>query len=285
MSEAFARWRREGKTFRHLGHAIFYRVEGEGPTTLLAIHGFPSASWDWHPMWSELTKRFRVVALDMIGFGFSDKPRDYDYSIFDQATIHEELVRELGIARVHVLAHDYGDTVAQELLARGAPVDSVCFLNGGLFPETHVPRFIQRILASRLGAFVGPLMSKGGFAKSMTKIFGPNTPPSRELIDELWTLLRHADGQRVVHLIIHYMAERRENRARWVGALRDAKVPLRLVDGMVDPVSGAHMVARYRELVPNPDVVELANIGHYPQVEDPEGVLRALFAFHDAIAH
>lgn len=283
-SEAFERWRRDAKTFRHRGHAISYHVGGEGPRVLLAIHGFPSASWDWHPMWPELTKRFRVVAPDMIGFGFSDKPRDYEYSILDQASLHEALLRELGIARVHVLAHDYGDTVAQELLARGAPLDSVCFLNGGLFPEVHRPRVVQRLLASRLGPLVGRLTSKRAFAKSLHDIFGPRTPPSRDFVDELWTLLRHNDGHRVVHLLIHYMAERREHRERWVSAVRNAKVPVRVVDGMRDPVSGAHMVARYRELVPNPDVVELTEIGHYPQVEDPDAVLRAFAAFHDRLA-
>ncbi len=254
-------------------------MEGDGPP-LLVIHGFPSASWDWHLLWPELVRRFRVIALDMIGFGFSDKPQRYDYSIFDQATIHEELLRELGIDRVHVLAHDYGDTVAQELLARKSlAIDSMCLLNGGLFPETHHARFVQKVLASPLGPVVGRMMSKRAFAKSMRNIFGKDTPPSRDVIDELWALLVHANGPRVAHRLIRYMAERRENRERWVGALVATKVPLRLVDGTADPVSGAHMVARYRELVPNPDVVELAGIGHYPQIEAPDRVLEALLDF------
>ncbi len=65
MTDDFDRWRREGRTFRHAGHAVFYRTEGEGPA-LVALHGFPSASWDWHPMWPELVARFRVVAPDMM---------------------------------------------------------------------------------------------------------------------------------------------------------------------------------------------------------------------------
>ena len=292
MHEAFERWRRDGRTFRHRGHAIFHRVEGEGPW-LLTLHGFPSASWDWHALWPALTVRFRVIAADMIGFGWSDKPRDHDYSILDQATLHEGLLRELGVSRVHVLAHDYGDTVAQELLARhedrvargvgGLSIESICFLNGGLFPETHRPRFVQRLLASPLGSIVGRLSSKRAFAAGMTAIFGKATPPSAALIDELWALLRHADGQRVLHRLIGYMAERRAHRERWVSALVRTKVPLRVIDGGADPVSGAHMVARYRELVPRADTVTLETIGHYPQLEDPNAVLAAFLAFHDAL--
>jgi pimeloyl-ACP methyl ester carboxylesterase len=57
-----------------------------------------------------------------------------------------------------------------------------------------------------------------------------------------------------------------------------------VIDGAADPVSGAHMVARYRELVPNADVVELDAIGHYPQVEDPAHVLEAFLAFHERLS-
>jgi pimeloyl-ACP methyl ester carboxylesterase len=292
MRAAFEQWRRDGRVYLHHGHSIFFAQDGHGPW-LLAIHGFPSASWDWHPVWTDLTARFRVVAPDMIGFGWSDKPRAYDYSIVDQATLHEGLLRQLGVERVHILAHDYGDSVAQELLARheeraryggaGLAIESVCFLNGGLIPEAHRPRRIQKLLASRLGALVGLLTSKGAFGRGMTAVFGPETPPSAELIDELWTLLRHANGHRVLHRLIGYMAERRRHRARWVGVLAQTKVPLRLVDGALDPVSGAHLAARYRELVPGADVVDLPHVGHYPQVEDPAAVLRALLAFHDGL--
>lgn len=288
--DAFTRWRRDGQRHRHHGHDVFYRVAGDGPA-LLAIHGFPSASWDWWPMWPGLTARFRVIAPDLIGFGWSAKPRPYPYSIRDQADLLEGLLRALGVDAADVLAHDYGDTVAQELLARhhdrqaggqpGLRLRSVCFLNGGLFPETHRPRRVQTLLAGRLGPLIGALSSRRSFAAGLTAVFGPETPPSPVLLDELWTLLRHDDGHRVLHQLIGYMAERRQQRARWVGALLAPGVPLRLIDGLRDPVSGAHMVARYRELVPNADVVELPRVGHYPQLEDPDGVLAAFLAFHD----
>ena len=86
--------------------------------TLLLIHGFPTASWDWYRMWPDLVQEYHVLAADFLGFGFSDKPRNYPYSILDQADLLEALLREKGIGRVHIISHDYGDTVAQELLAR-----------------------------------------------------------------------------------------------------------------------------------------------------------------------
>jgi pimeloyl-ACP methyl ester carboxylesterase len=281
-------WRSAGKSFDYNGHPIFYRDEGQGPA-LLCIHGFPTASWDWHLLWPELTQRFRVIALDMIGFGFSAKPPGYTYTIRDQATIHEALLRELGVDFIHILAHDYGDSVAQELLARyeerrqastaGIKIESVCLLNGGLFPEAHRARLIQKLLLTPLGPLLSRLSSERRFRRSFVAIFGPQTRPSDEELKAAWSLVAHNDGWRIAHKLIRYIPERRQQRARWVGALQQTRVPLRLIDGPADPVSGAHMADRYRELVPNPDVVLLDGIGHYPQIEDPAGVLRAFLEF------
>ena len=281
-------WRAAGLTFTYRGHEIFYRDEGAGDA-LLCVHGFPTASWDWHALWPALTARFRVIAPDMLGFGFSAKPRDYAYSIHDQATLHEELLAALGIGRVHVLAHDYGDTVAQELLARhderratGEPapaIRSLCFLNGGLFPETHRPRLVQRLLIGPLGPLVARLVNERGFARSFRAIFGPETQPSAADLEDFWILVATGGGARIAHKLIRYMEERRRFRGRWVGALQRTTVPLRVIDGAADPVSGRHMTERYRELVPHPDVVVLEGIGHYPQVEAPDAVLRHYLAF------
>jgi pimeloyl-ACP methyl ester carboxylesterase len=283
-------WRAAGRETGHRGHRVFFREEGSGDA-LVCLHGFPTASWDWHAVWPALCRRFRVVAPDMIGFGFSDKPRDYDYSILDQADLHESLLAELGVRRVHVLAHDYGDTVAQELLARfedrraegrpGLELRSVCFLNGGLFPEVHRARRTQKLLLTPLGPLIARLMNERGFARGFSPIFGPKTRPTPEQMHDFWRLVSHGRGARVVPRLIRYIPERVAHRERWVGALQRTSLPLRLIDGPEDPVSGAHMAERYRELVPNPDVVLLDGIGHYPQVEAPEAVLRAYLEFAD----
>ena len=288
MKARLARWKDTGRVYSHRGHDIFYRDDGRGPV-LLCIHGFPTASYDWHAVWPVLSDHFRLIAPDMIGFGFSAKPRHYGYSIADQATVHEDLLAQLGIASCHVLAHDYGDTVGQELLARfedrrragtpGLEIRSMVLLNGGLFPETHRARLIQKLLLTPLGPLLSRLSNPRSFAQSFAAIFGPNTKPSAEELTEFWQLVTYNDGHRISHELIRYIEERRKNRERWVGALQKTSVPLRLVNGPEDPVSGKHMADRYRELVPNPDVVLLPGIGHYPQVEDPAGVLAALREF------
>jgi len=277
-------WVAQGKVFRYRGHQIRWWEAGAGEPLLL-IHGFPSGSWDWHYLWQALAERYRVIALDMIGFAFSDKPQHYPYSLLDQADLQQALMGSLDIAEYHVLAHDYGDSVAQELLARheqGAGfLRSLCFLNGGLFPETHHPVLLQKLLMSPIGSLIGRLYSRERMARTFGKVFGPQTQPDDRELDAFWRMIEFNRGPRVMHLLIRYIAERRVNRDRWLAAMQRTGVPLRVIDGAVDPVSGPHMVERYRQLIPAPDTVLLPHIGHYPQVEAPEQVLQHYLAFRD----
>lgn len=94
-------------------------------------------------------------------------------------------------------------------------------------------------------------------------------------------LITYNQGQHIAHKIIRYMQDRQQNRSRWVSALQSTTVPLRLIIGPQDPVSGAHMAERYRSLIPEPDIVILDGIGHYPQIEDPQSVLRAQYTDQD----
>ncbi|MFZ3183492.1 MAG: alpha/beta hydrolase [Pseudomonas sp.] len=280
---ALAQWRGQSQEFSFKGYAIRYWTAGQG-TPLLLIHGFPTAAWDWHYLWQPLSERYQLIACDMLGFGDSAKPRRHAYSLLEQADLQQALLVHLGIdAPVHLLAHDYGDSVAQELLARHyegrAQLASCVFLNGGLFPETHHPVLVQRLLLSPLGGLIGRLFNRRSLAANFAKIFGPQSQPRAAELDDFWQLIAANNGPAIMHRLIRYMPERRVQRERWLAAMQRGEVPLRLIDGGVDPISGAHMLARYRELVPNPDCVLLQNIGHYPQTEAPDAVLQHYLAF------
>ncbi|OIN44632.1 alpha/beta hydrolase [Pseudomonas azotoformans] len=280
-------WRKRSQTFDFKGRTIRYWVAGQGEPLLL-IHGFPTASWDWHYLWQPLAQSNLVIACDMLGFGDSAKPLDHGYCLLEQADLQQALLEHLRVDQpVHVLAHDYGDSVAQELLARHYEgrfhMASCVFLNGGLFPETHRPALVQKLLLSPLGWMIGRAFGRNALANSFSQIFGPNTRPSESALDDFWSLIDCNDGTRILHKLIAYIPQRRRLRERWVAAMQHTDVPLRVIDGEIDPISGAHMVARYHELVPHADTVLLANIGHYPQIEAPVQVLKHYLAFRQRI--
>jgi pimeloyl-ACP methyl ester carboxylesterase len=277
------RWQQSARFFRHGADRIAYWTAGSG-RPLLLIHGFPTASWDWHKIWHALAERRQVIACDMLGFGFSDKPR-FGYTFFRQADIQMALLEELGVSEFDVLAHDYGDTVAQELVARandqGAAfgLGRVLLLNGGIFPEQHRLLPIQRLGNSSFGFILRWLLNQRRFEASFRQIFGANTSPSQQELDEFWQLIAHNDGHRVSHALMRYITERHDNRERWVGALQSSTVPLKLVNGGVDPISGKHMYEHFRKLVPAAEAVCFDDIGHYPQTEAPERTLTEVLAF------
>lgn len=283
-SQQLADWIDGGESRQVCGHRIFVRSSvAPGKAGLLLIHGYPTASYDWHRVWPRLAERYSLLAPDLLGFGLSAKPRDTDYPIELQADICQALIEAAGNEVHHVLAHDYGDTVAQELLAREREgrlrLASVVFLNGGLFPEAHRPRRVQTLLANPvLGPLLARMMSQSKFEATMLSISGAQ-PPTREELADLWSLIEREGGKLALARLISYMEQRRRHRARWVGALVESKVPRRFICGAADPISGAHLAARYRELVPGPDVVLLDTVGHYPQLEVPDRVVDEYRAF------
>ena len=277
-------------------------VEIDKPV-ILFLHGFPSASYDWHYQWQALQGSHICIGMDFLGFGISDKPYPHQYSLqqqTDAVCVLLEHMQAVGIHSCQVVAHDYGVSVAQELVARSqaaltnsadsdsaksadnhsttvlpVALQSVTFLNGGLFAALHKPLFTQKLLKSSLGAIVAKLMNKRTLYKSFTQIFGPTTPPSETLIDDLWQLLLSHDGRRVIPSVLGYIDERAVFSQRWQDALVNSKIPLAFINGVHDPISGQHMLDEFIRLLPNAKTFAL-DVGHYPQIEAPEAATKAL---------
>jgi pimeloyl-ACP methyl ester carboxylesterase len=281
-------WRTQGHDFVFRGQTIRYWVAGQGEPLLL-LHGFPTASWDWNYLWQPLSRQYQVIACDMLGFGDSAKPRDHDYSLVEQADLQQALLEHLQVQQpVHVLAHDYGDSVAQELLARHSEnsfaMASCVFLNGGLFPETHRALLVQKLLLSPVGWLVGRTFDRCSLDRDFSRIFGPDTRPSESELDDFWSLISTNRGHHIMYRLISYIPERLVQRERWVQAMQSSQVPMRFINGASDPVSGEHMVERYRELIADPDTVTIPDIGRYPHTEAPALVLRHYQRFRADIA-
>lgn len=258
---------------------IFVRCGGAGEWCTL-LHGFPTSSFDWHRVWDALTAARRILAFDFLGFGDSDKPPAHDYSICEQADITEALWRAHGVRRTALVVHDYGVSVAQELLARlaenrlGVDVPVVVFLNGGLYPEVHRATQGQLLLLDPVqGPELGKHVTEETFGLALAPTFSPGRQPSPDEFRQLWHSVSRRDGHRIGHRLIQYIPERKHYRERWVGALETTAVPRHFVWGDLDPVSGAHMADRIAERLPGADLARLADVGHWPQLEAPDVVI------------
>ncbi len=283
-------WRDGGNYFDYQNLPIFYRESKSADEVLLLLHGFPTSSHDYHKLWDALSEQFALLTFDMIGYGSSAKPTNFDYTTFHQADILQSLVESLNIKKVHILAHDYGNTITQELLARAGEkrlnftIETICFMNGALFPETHRPIPAQKLLLSPIGFLFGRLISNNKFKQSLASVFGERTQPTDAEMNEFVEAFKFNDGQKIAYKLIRYMPEREKYRARWVGALEQMTQPFRFINGLEDRVSGAHLVKRFRQVLPHQtDIIELPGIGHFPHFEVPDIVLEKFFEFHRSL--
>lgn len=289
LSPALQSWYNQGEMRTLNDQSIFTIDDGsKNLPVLVLVHGFPTSSWDFQQMWSTLGKQYRLITMDMLGFGFSDKPNLRNYTIHKQVDLFIQLLHELGITKYDMLTHDYGVSVSQEMLARqkqgtvSSHCKSCCFLNGGLFPETHKALFVQKLLLGPLGKYANRLLGYPMFKKSFSQVFGERTKPSEQELAQFWELINYNDGRHLFHNLITYMLDRREHRERWLKALQQSDIPLALINGSVDPVSGGHLVARYQELGCRLDYLkEFEDLGHYPHCENADAVSQAYLEFRN----
>ncbi len=283
--QTLEQWWREGErvpvALGGVEREIFVRRLGSGPAMTL-LHGFPSSSHDWAKVAPALAGRHALLAFDFLGFGASEKPAQHEYSLHEQADLVEAMWAREGVAATIVVAHDYAVSVTQELLARRAEgklaveLRAVHLLNGGVYPELHRPQPTQTaLLDPEHGPKIGVLMNEQLLVGGLRPTFAPGYDADADSAT-MWRAMHREEGQLIGHLLIRYIRDRERHERRWVAALEAAEVPTAFVWGMLDPVSGAHMAERIAENLPSAPFLALADVAHWPQLEAPERVARAL---------
>jgi pimeloyl-ACP methyl ester carboxylesterase len=279
FSEPTRRWLDSGRYLAIEGKQVFAFDRGEGPAVLL-LHGFPTSAYDWCGVIESLRNQYRCVALDFPGYGLSDKPAAYSYSLFQQTDVVEGLAKALGIAEAHVVSHDVGTSVHTELLAReqegrlGFRIVSSTFLNGSMLQEMATITPFQKLLASNetlpqamaISDNMGVNYIDG--LKSVMKRFECLTQEDIAVMNDL---IAYQEGNRRLPALSLYMRERYIHRERWIGALKEAS-PVQFVWADGDPVANVEMGRALAKEVPQAKYTELAGLGHFLLMEDPLAV-------------
>jgi pimeloyl-ACP methyl ester carboxylesterase len=263
------------------GHRLAFRRRGAGPTVVL-LHGFPTWSYDYAAVANDLARDHEVITLDFLGYGASDKPNPYEYSVTESADSVEDLMAALELSSAHFVVHDYGGIVGQELvdrqLAGGLPFNIVglTILNCGIVYSAYRPTRVQKLLNTPvLGKLVAGRVSAGTLRSGLAKVWG-TSKLSDEEFGELWHGIARDDGHKLAHLLIRYNTERAHHHRRWEAALVAWEGPLQLIWGLDDPVSGRHVLEQATRILPRAVVTELDGVGHFPQAEAPGAVATAI---------
>ena len=270
-------WRRRGTRQRIGSNELFYIDTAGDKPVLLILHGYPTSSYDYWRALPILSEHYRVIVHDHLGFGFSDKPTEYSYSLVDQADRAIALWQSLGVTEADLLGHDYGTSVATELLARrelgSEPVRfrSLTLCNGSMHIELAKLRVMQRLLkAPGLGSLVARLANRRIFHRNIRRIFADASFLDDAELDAMWGQLVGGGGRDVLPTITRYIDERYRLWHRWIGALRDTELPVHIIWAREDPVAVEKMAHVLHDEIRNSDLQLLDGVGHFPMIEAAE---------------
>jgi pimeloyl-ACP methyl ester carboxylesterase len=252
----------------------------QGLDPLLVLHGFPSCSYDWRLVLDALGAHRRVVAVDFLGFGLSDKP-DVRYSMRLQADVVEGVARALGLTSVAMLTHDMGDTVGGELLARSLEgtlpfaVTRRVLTNGSIYIEMAQLTNGQKLLLS-LDDAPTDLVAADGYKRGLEGTFSAKSAVSDDELEAQWLLAERNGGNRLLARTIRYIEDRRAEERRFTGAIEAHPSPLAVVWGADDPIAVVAMTDELVRARPGTSVTVLEGVGHYPMLESPTRFAQAV---------
>ena len=271
-------WKNNGSFINVNGHSIFVidTDKNASKETLVILHGYPTSSYDYYKVLPELSKKYRVIIHDHLGFGFSNKPLDYSYSLIDQATIALLLWKQLELKKVTLLAHDYGTSVATEILARDnkneidLQIEKLMLCNGSMHIELSQLRTIQKLLKGRYGKYVAKLTNYFIFSKNLRNVYYDTSKVSKEELQQMWQQIEYNNGKKVIHLVSDYINQRYTHWDRWIGALKETQIPTKIIWAKEDPVAVKAIAELLATEIPNNKLYWIENCGHFPMLESSE---------------
>lgn len=266
------------------GATIHYQEFGETTNpTLLLIHGYTASTYVWKTVAPLLADaRFHVVAVDLVGFGYSDKPASFDYTIASQARMIERLMNRLGIGKATIIGSSYGGAVASTLALDYAERVEKLVLVGAVCNDEALDNPLLKLAAIPLvGEVLTPFLLD---SKTLSKARMKQTlaPASHHLItkERVESVIRPLKAKDAHHSVLASARNWDANRIQTDAHLINQ--PTLLIWGENDTVIPIHNGQCLYDSMLNSRLVVLNDCGHLPQEEKPERFVELVKEFCDS---
>src|SRR5688572_11912476 len=269
---------------------MHYVDEGSGPP-ILFVHGTPTNSYEYRHLIAALSKRFRCIAPDHLGFGVSSRPQSFAYTPEAHAAVLKEFVERLDLRDLTLVVHDFGGPIALPLAVGNGEwgvgsddsrVTRVVILNSWAWPLDDDPKMARG--AKFIGGAAGRLLYRYANASLrliMPSAYGDKKKLTRAIHRRYLDVFRDRDAR---VLVLHALARALlGSRAHYqalldrIERLRD--VPVLIVWGMKDSAFQPHQLERWQRLLPAAQVAKIEGAGHWPHEEEPGRVIAAIEGF------
>lgn len=241
------------------------------------VHGNPGPMDDWEQLLPPISRFCRVIAMDMPGFGRSERPSDFDYSIPGYARFLGALLDQLQVQRVHLVLHDFGGAWGLcWVLDHPQRLASLTLINCGIMEGYHwhwMARFWQVPV-------LGELLQLSFRTQTMqTLVNRANPNPLPAAFSE--RVRRYADWGNIQAVVKLYRSARdpRDSFPPLQANPDAAKLPVCVIWGAADPFLPVKYAGQQRRYFPAAEVHELAGLGHWPFYDDLQAVLTPLDSF------
>lgn len=269
----------ESRWFDSSAGRMHYIDEGSG-TPILFCHGNPTWSFLYRGIVTRLRDRFRCVAVDYLGFGLSDRPDRYSYTIEEHARTVGELVDHLGLDGFVVMGQDWGGPIGTAVACERADrVSGVVLGNTWFWPATWNFKLFSSIMSSR--PMQRRILEDNFFVEKMSLAM------TRKLTEQEKDHYRKVQPTPEARKGVAEMPKQIVGASPLLGRL-SREVPEKLgskpalfVWGMKDLGFRPSMLSRLRATFPDHIVVELPNAKHYIQEDAPAEIADAIIKRFD----
>jgi pimeloyl-ACP methyl ester carboxylesterase len=259
---------------------LHYIDEGKGET-LLFVHGTPSWSFDYRNIIKKLKENYRCVAIDHIGFGLSDKPRQYDYSTQNHSRTLEKFILEKQLKDITLIVHDFGGPIGLNFAIHyPEKIKNLVILNSWLWSSENDRDYIKlkKVLKSPLLPFLYRYLN---FSPKfiLPQSFGDNKLPKNILKQYTKPFADNTQRNGTLAFAKSLLTDQNWFEELWNKRNSISDKPTLIIWGMKDSVIKPHNLDKFHNGFTNSKTVKLETSGHFPQEEQPEKVINAIFDF------
>jgi pimeloyl-ACP methyl ester carboxylesterase len=240
-----------------------YLEAGKGDETVLLIHGSGpgvTSYANWRLVIPSLAEDFHVIAPDMVGFGYSDRPKGVNYSLDTWADQTLGLMDTLGIEKAHLIGNSFGGSIALRIASRHPDRVGKLVLMGAMGVPFEITEGLDRV------------WGYDGTIEDMRRVLDVFAY-SRELVNEELAQVRYK-GSNEPGFQEAFSSMFPAPRQRWVEAMTTPDDDIRalphrtlIVHGREDKVIPVSNSYRLEELIENADLAVFSKCGHWSMIE------------------
>ena len=270
------------KKFKVGEHTISY-VDTEAGEPIVFVHGTPSSSFEFREVIKLLSKKYRCVAIDHLGFGSSDKPESGDYSLAAHTERLQALIEKLNLGSFHLVVHDFGGVIGLPLLFESpSRIKSLTLINTWAWKLEEVEPQLRRqkwLMTSPMMKF---LYLKLNFsALVMVKMaWGKHRPLTKAHHSHYQLAFRTPSERMGTWKFLEALFD--SSNPAWDFSSRIKEIsppPVMILWGEADKFISMQNFKKWKSLFPKARTHSFKNVGHFVCDEAPELVAPALMEF------